>query len=241
VLRNPRKPLGTHQKILDVLKSAFDTLPDEDVSGIPEGPPRATLASNLSGNLFARQTTTVTGAAYLYVSHKEAGDIGMYRSDSGYGGEGASTSQSGDSSRPPHKRSSQRAMRSAGSDSGYGGAQGASTATSQSGGGSRPPHKRSSQRGAMRSVGSDSGYGGEEVPASASRSGGGSRSPSKRSSRPGGAMRSESGYGGRHTSTSAPRSGGGSHSPNKRSSQQSAMQDAALPSSKRRRDNGLPP
>ena len=188
-IRNPRKPCGTHKKVLDVLRSAFDILPDEDVSGIPEGPAHATPASTPSGNII------VNRAVDLYVGSEEPGDI---RSDSGYGGEEASVT------------------------------------VFRSGGGSSP-NKRSSQRRAMPSVGSDSGNGGNGASTSISRSGGGSRSPNKRSQR--GVMpaissvASDSGNG---ASTSTSRSGDGSRSPNKRSSQQSAMQDAVLPSSKRR-------
>ena len=236
LIRNPQKARGTHEKVLGILKSAFDTLPDEDVSGIPRGPgdPQATPASTLSRNLSTRQTASVTKAADLYVSLKP-GDINLYGSDSGYGGEDPSTatSRSGSGSLSPHKRSGLRlVMRSLGSDSGYS-REDASTSGSPSG--SLSPHKRSSLRLAMRSLGSDSGYSGEGASTSASPSGSRSHSPKKRSSQRGAmnSVGSESGHGGEDASTSTSRSGGG-HSPNKRSSQQSV---AALPSSKRHRDN----
>ena len=37
-MRNPQKPCGTHKKVTDIIRLAFDILPDEDVSEILEGP-----------------------------------------------------------------------------------------------------------------------------------------------------------------------------------------------------------
>ena len=37
-LRNPQKPCGICKKVIDIIRLAFDILPDEDVSEILEGP-----------------------------------------------------------------------------------------------------------------------------------------------------------------------------------------------------------
>ena len=122
-VRNPQKPCGTHKSVLDVLRSAFNTLGDidEDVSGIPEGVPQmdgapthATHATPaiISSPSPAHRTATSNMMAEVHANDKGLGNLSTFGSDSGYGEEGASTSTSRSSggSRSPSKRSSHQRM-----------------------------------------------------------------------------------------------------------------------------------